>query len=65
MISIIRTLVTGCIRPEKLSRLNVNNGGGQYDSSVGAGGQGNPQQESKCLGSVKSCMILIVLFLTI
>ncbi|KDR78653.1 hypothetical protein GALMADRAFT_244124 [Galerina marginata CBS 339.88] len=41
--------LTGCIRPEKLSRLNPNDGGGQYDSSGGAGGQGNPQG-SKCLG---------------
>jgi len=41
--------LTGCIRPEKLSRLNVNDGGGQYDSSGGAGGLGNPQG-SKCLG---------------
>lgn len=41
--------LTGCIRPEKLDRLNVNDGGGQYDSSGGAGGQGNPQG-SKCLG---------------
>ncbi|KAF4613848.1 hypothetical protein D9613_008078 [Agrocybe pediades] len=41
--------LTGCIRPEKLSRLNPNDGGGQYDSSGGAGGLGNPQG-SKCLG---------------
>ncbi|CAA7267491.1 unnamed protein product [Cyclocybe aegerita] len=41
--------LTGCIRPEKLSRLNPNDPGGQYDSSGGAGGQGNPQG-SKCLG---------------
>ena len=43
--------VTGCIRPETLDRLNVNDGGGQYDSSGGDGGQGNPQG-SKCLGYV-------------
>jgi hypothetical protein len=42
-------IVTGCIRPEKLSRLNTNDGGGQYDSSGGAGGLGNPQG-SQCLG---------------
>lgn len=42
-------LVTGCIRPEKLSRLNPSDGGGQYDSSGGAGGLGNPQG-SVCLG---------------
>ena len=41
--------VTGCIRPEKLSRLNPNDAGGQYDSSGGAGGRGNPQG-SICLG---------------
>ncbi|KAF9048860.1 hypothetical protein BJ165DRAFT_1580357 [Panaeolus papilionaceus] len=41
--------LTGCIRPEKLSRLNPNDGGGQYDSSGGDGGLGNPQG-SKCLG---------------
>ncbi|KAG9091170.1 hypothetical protein FRC07_011900, partial [Ceratobasidium sp. 392] len=41
--------LTGCIRPETLSRLNPNDGGGQYDSSGGAGGKGNPQG-SKCLG---------------
>ncbi|KAH9481830.1 hypothetical protein JR316_0006360 [Psilocybe cubensis] len=43
--------LTGCIRPEKLSRLNPNDPGGQYDSSGGAGGLGNPQG-SKCLGQV-------------
>lgn len=42
-------LVTGCIRPEKLSRLNPQDSGGQYDSSGGAGGKGNPQG-SVCLG---------------
>lgn len=41
--------VTGCIRPENLSRLNVNDAGGQYDSSGGVGGRGNPQ-DSVCLG---------------
>ncbi|XP_006459003.1 hypothetical protein AGABI2DRAFT_200902 [Agaricus bisporus var. bisporus H97] len=41
--------LTGCIRPEKLSRLNPNDGGGQYDSSGGAGGNGNPI-DSVCLG---------------
>ncbi|TFK27847.1 hypothetical protein FA15DRAFT_666082, partial [Coprinopsis marcescibilis] len=41
--------LTGCIRPETLDRLNVNDGGGQYDSSGGAGGQGNPAG-SVCLG---------------
>ncbi|CAE6498175.1 unnamed protein product [Rhizoctonia solani] len=35
--------LTGCIRPETLSRLNPDDGGGQYDSSGGDGGQGNPQ----------------------
>jgi hypothetical protein len=41
--------VTGCIRPSHLSRLNPNDAGGQYDSSGGAGGRGNPQG-SICLG---------------
>jgi hypothetical protein len=43
--------VTGCIRPEKLSRLNPSDAGGQYDSSGGVNGQGNPQG-SVCLGCV-------------
>ncbi|KAG8734775.1 hypothetical protein FRC12_018384, partial [Ceratobasidium sp. 428] len=43
--------LTGCIRPETLSRLNPNDGGGQYDSSGGDGGKGNPQG-STCLGYV-------------
>lgn len=42
-------LVTGCIRPSHLSRLNPGDGGGQYDSSGGAGGRGNPEG-SVCLG---------------
>ncbi|KAF8736705.1 hypothetical protein AX14_014113 [Amanita brunnescens Koide BX004] len=41
--------LTGCIRPGQLSRLNINDAGGQYDSSGGAGGRGNPQ-DSVCLG---------------
>ncbi|CAE6395231.1 unnamed protein product [Rhizoctonia solani] len=41
--------LTGCIRPETLSRLNPNDGGGQYDSSGGDDGNGNPQG-SVCLG---------------
>ncbi|TFK33463.1 hypothetical protein BDQ12DRAFT_691142 [Crucibulum laeve] len=41
--------LTGCIRPELLSRLNPSDGGGQYDSSGGDGGLGNPAG-SKCLG---------------
>ncbi|KAF8629961.1 hypothetical protein AX17_005527 [Amanita inopinata Kibby_2008] len=43
--------LTGCIRPEKLSRLNPNDAGGQYDSSGGSGGNGNPAG-SVCLGYV-------------
>jgi hypothetical protein len=39
--------VTGCIRPETLDRLNPGDGGGQYDSSGGDGGNGNPAG-SKC-----------------
>ncbi|KAJ3557666.1 hypothetical protein NM688_g1353 [Phlebia brevispora] len=41
--------LTGCIRPSHLTRLNPNDDGGQYDSSGGAGGKGNPQG-SQCLG---------------
>ncbi|THH19016.1 hypothetical protein EW146_g2077 [Bondarzewia mesenterica] len=41
--------LTGCIRPSHLSRLNANDDGGQYDSSGGAGGHGNPAG-SVCLG---------------
>lgn len=41
--------ITGCIRPETLDRLVPSDGGGQYDSSGGAGGLGNPAG-SKCLG---------------
>ncbi|KAF7377967.1 Allergen protein [Mycena sanguinolenta] len=41
--------LTGCIRPELLDRLNPRDSGGQYDSSGGAGGRGNPQG-SVCLG---------------
>lgn len=35
--------LTGCIRPETVDRLNPNDAGGQYDSSGGAGGRGNPE----------------------
>jgi hypothetical protein len=41
--------VTGCINSSHLDRLNPNDAGGQYDSSGGANGQGNPQG-SICLG---------------
>ncbi|KAJ6461114.1 hypothetical protein C8R45DRAFT_842398, partial [Mycena sanguinolenta] len=41
--------LTGCIRPELVDRLNPDDGGGQYDSSGGAGGRGNPQG-SVCTG---------------
>ncbi|KAI9235664.1 MAG: hypothetical protein BYD32DRAFT_370655 [Podila humilis] len=41
--------LTGCIRPETLDRINPNDAGGQYDSSGGAGGQGNPEG-SVCVG---------------
>jgi hypothetical protein len=47
--TLIFSTVTGCIRPEKLDRLNPKDSGGQYDSSGGAGGKGNPQG-SVCLG---------------
>ena len=41
--------VTGCIRPETIDRLNYGDGGGQYDSSGGADGMGNPRG-SVCSG---------------
>lgn len=41
--------MTGCIRPETVDRLNPSDYGGQYDSSGGADGNGNPQG-SVCLG---------------
>ncbi|KAF7377924.1 hypothetical protein MSAN_00216200 [Mycena sanguinolenta] len=41
--------LTGCINPGSLDRLNAGDGGGQYDSSGGAGGSGNPQG-SACAG---------------
>jgi hypothetical protein len=43
--------VTGCIRPELVDRLNTDDAGGQYDSSGGDNGQGNPAG-SVCLGYV-------------
>ena len=45
------TSVTGCIRPETLDRINPNDAGGQYDSSGGQGGNGNPAG-SVCTGYV-------------
>ncbi|KII93940.1 hypothetical protein PLICRDRAFT_49935 [Plicaturopsis crispa FD-325 SS-3] len=41
--------LTGCINPNGLDRINANDEGGQYDSSGGANGQGNPKG-SVCLG---------------
>ncbi|KDN48493.1 hypothetical protein K437DRAFT_255464 [Tilletiaria anomala UBC 951] len=41
--------VTGCINPRSSSQLNANDGGGQYDSSGGVGGRGNPEG-SVCTG---------------
>ncbi|KAH8810506.1 hypothetical protein DL96DRAFT_1627380 [Flagelloscypha sp. PMI_526] len=41
--------LTGCINSASVSQLNPRDGGGQYDSSGGAGGRGNPQG-SACLG---------------
>ncbi|KAF8219335.1 hypothetical protein L208DRAFT_1341345 [Tricholoma matsutake] len=41
--------LTGCIRPDSLDRLNPSDNGGQYDSSGGAHGQGNPVG-SICVG---------------
>ena len=44
-------LVTGCIKPETLDRINPGDAGGQYDSSGGTDGQGNPAG-SVCKGYV-------------
>ncbi|KXN87420.1 hypothetical protein AN958_08851 [Leucoagaricus sp. SymC.cos] len=41
--------LTGCIRPETVDRLNPDDSGGQYDSSGGDGGKGNPER-SACTG---------------
>ncbi|KAF8153778.1 hypothetical protein B0H34DRAFT_676695 [Crassisporium funariophilum] len=41
--------LTGCINPGSLDRLNSNDAGGQYDSSGGQGGKGNPSG-SVCSG---------------
>ncbi|KAJ6586443.1 hypothetical protein DFH09DRAFT_1245688 [Mycena vulgaris] len=41
--------LTGCIRPAEFSQLNAGDAGGQYDSSGGAAGRGNPAG-SACLG---------------
>ncbi|KAJ8072035.1 hypothetical protein PM082_015593 [Marasmius tenuissimus] len=41
--------MTGCINPGVLDRLNPGDGGGQYDSSGGRGGRGNPR-DSVCDG---------------
>ncbi|KAJ6461068.1 hypothetical protein C8R45DRAFT_538139 [Mycena sanguinolenta] len=54
--------LTGCIRPALLDRLNPNDSGGQYVSSGGAGGKGNPQG-SVCLGRVSNSLPQIRLFL--
>ncbi|KAJ3549780.1 hypothetical protein NMY22_g747 [Coprinellus aureogranulatus] len=40
--------LTGCIDPSNLDRLNSNDDGGQYDSSGGRSGNGNPEG-SACL----------------
>ncbi|KAH8832181.1 hypothetical protein DL96DRAFT_1459642 [Flagelloscypha sp. PMI_526] len=41
--------LTGCINSANVDRLNADDAGGQYDSSGGEGGRGNPQG-SVCLG---------------
>jgi len=41
--------LTGCINPATVDRLNANDPGGQYDSSGGADGNGNPAG-SMCTG---------------
>ena len=47
--------LTGCINPSKIDRLNPSDAGGQYDSSGGAGGKGNPQG-SVCVGYALSLL---------
>ncbi|KAF8800087.1 hypothetical protein BYT27DRAFT_7263228 [Phlegmacium glaucopus] len=41
--------LTGCINPESLDRINLDDAGGQYDSSGGQDGHGNPAG-SVCTG---------------
>lgn len=43
--------MTGCIRPSLIDRLNQLDEGGQYDSSGGREGRGNPR-DSVCVGCV-------------
>lgn len=43
--------VTGCINPGVLDRINADDAGGQYDSSGGSSGTGNPVG-SVCIGYV-------------
>jgi len=43
--------VTGCVNPETLDRINPGDAGGQYDSSGGSSGTGNPV-DSVCTGCV-------------
>ncbi|KAG6865005.1 hypothetical protein C0991_005693 [Blastosporella zonata] len=43
------TQLTGCINAGLIDRLNPSDAGGQYDSSGGVGGRGNPAG-SVCLG---------------
>jgi hypothetical protein len=50
-------LVTGCINTGTLDRLDPNDGGGQYDSSGGDGGLGNPQG-SICVGYVLRLVVV-------
>ncbi|KAG8723065.1 hypothetical protein FRC09_004898 [Ceratobasidium sp. 395] len=53
-----RVQLTGCIRPETSTQLNIGDGGGQYDSSGGDGGLGNPQG-SVCLGELVYGAVMI------
>ena len=43
--------MTGCINPNVLDRINADDAGGQYDSSGGSSGSGNPVG-SVCVGCV-------------
>lgn len=55
-------LVTGCINPETLDRLAPDDAGGQYDSSGGSEGRGNPEG-SVCRGWVCICFLRFMFYL--
>ncbi|KAJ2912816.1 hypothetical protein MD484_g7594, partial [Candolleomyces efflorescens] len=51
--------LTGCIDPSTLDRINSDDEGGQYDSSGGPSGNGNPQ-DSACLGCEISSLFYLL-----